>query len=51
MLFLVMVLFRFPFGLLMLAVLVPPVIWAATGITIAVLAIIALRERWHGRPF
>src|SRR4051794_37987668 len=37
MLILAMILLRSPFGLLMLAVLVPPTFWIAVGVTIAAL--------------
>jgi hypothetical protein len=50
-LFVVLILLRSPGALILLAVLVPPTVWIAIGIFVAILAIAAIRERWHGRPF
>ena len=48
---LLLVLFRSPGGLLMLAVLVPPVIWLAMAVTVAVLVIANIRNHRSGKPF
>jgi hypothetical protein len=48
---LALILLRSPAALLMLAVLTPSWVWLAIGVTIAVLAIAAINERRHGRPF
>lgn len=45
------ILLRSPYSLLMLAVLIPANLWIAMAVTVAALIIIAMRERWHGRPF
>jgi hypothetical protein len=46
-----LILLRSPFGLLMLAVLIPPIMWIIFAVMLAVVAIVALREHLAGRKF
>jgi hypothetical protein len=46
-----LILLRSPFGLLMLAVLIPANLWIAMAVTVAALAIIAIHQRRRGHPF
>jgi hypothetical protein len=46
-----LILLRAPTAILMMAVLVPPKVWIACGLAVALLVIIAIRERLAGRPF
>jgi hypothetical protein len=46
-----LILLRSPGALIMLAVLIPPTVWIACGLTVVLLAIIGIRERVAGRNF
>jgi hypothetical protein len=51
MIVLALILVRSPGALIMLAVIIPAWFWLAVGVIIAVLTIVAIRERLAGRNF
>src|SRR5277367_5121337 len=48
---LALIMLRSPGGLLMLAVIVPPIVWKTIATMVAIVAFVAWRQRCAGRPF